>query len=351
MTRTGVLGLDLGSNTYAVRPSTSVQLRTPTATRSPGPARSGSSQSGQGGSSGNRGATPSGRGSGGGAGSRGRPQTGRSADPGARRSGPRPATPGRPRRDDESTDRPRGPRRDDGPGGATRSEPRRYGRDGGRTAPATAATTSRACRRWRTPASLRPVEATTRGRASRPFRRRVCGSASRARPCTACAVSKRRGPQRRSAPPRSKPLEESRSPREQAAAGPVGARAVGRRRSAALRSPQGHGARPATGAGRRRYDQVHPPAAISDLAPEVADDLQRAAPAARAAKYQERLATAADALDRGRFDDARRMVAPVLRDLPEMAFGHEIAGLAFYRPDSGARPQPSWSSPEGWIAR
>ena len=68
-----------------------------------------------------------------------------------------------------------------------------------------------------------------------------------------------------------------------------------------------------------------------DLAPEVAADLQRAAPAARAAKYQERLATAADALDRGRFDDARRMVAPVLRDLPEMAFGHEIAGLAFYQ--------------------
>jgi tetratricopeptide (TPR) repeat protein len=68
-----------------------------------------------------------------------------------------------------------------------------------------------------------------------------------------------------------------------------------------------------------------------ELAPEVAEDLQRAAPAVRAAKYQERLATAADALDRGRFDDARRMVQPVLRDLPALAFGHEIAGLAFYR--------------------
>lgn len=69
----------------------------------------------------------------------------------------------------------------------------------------------------------------------------------------------------------------------------------------------------------------------SDLAPEVADELTKAAPAARAAKYRERLTTAADALDRGRYDDARRMVQPVLRDLPEMAFGHEIAGLAFYR--------------------
>ena len=69
----------------------------------------------------------------------------------------------------------------------------------------------------------------------------------------------------------------------------------------------------------------------SDLAPDVADELVKTAPAARAAKYKERLTTAADALDRGRFDDARRMVQSVLRDLPEMAFGHEIAGLAFYR--------------------
>src|SRR4051812_38812814 len=68
-----------------------------------------------------------------------------------------------------------------------------------------------------------------------------------------------------------------------------------------------------------------------ELSPEVAEDLQRAAPSARAAKYQERLATAADALDRGRYDDARRMVQPVLRDLPDLAFGHEIAGLALYR--------------------
>ena len=44
-----------------------------------------------------------------------------------------------------------------------------------------------------------------------------------------------------------------------------------------------------------------------------------------------RLTTAADALDRGRFADARRMVQPVLRDLPDLAFGHEIAGLALYR--------------------
>lgn len=68
-----------------------------------------------------------------------------------------------------------------------------------------------------------------------------------------------------------------------------------------------------------------------ELAPDVADDVRRTAPAVQAEKYQERLATAADALDRGRFDDARRMVQPVLRDLPDLAFGHEIAGLALYR--------------------
>ncbi len=69
----------------------------------------------------------------------------------------------------------------------------------------------------------------------------------------------------------------------------------------------------------------------TELAPDVAGDLAKVAPAARLARYQERLATAADALDRGRYDDARRMVQPVLRDLPDMAFAHEIAGLALYR--------------------
>lgn len=69
----------------------------------------------------------------------------------------------------------------------------------------------------------------------------------------------------------------------------------------------------------------------SELAPEVADEVSKAAAPGRQARYQERLASAAEALDRGRFADARRMVQPVVRDLPELAFGHEIAGLASYR--------------------
>ncbi|MEO5901929.1 MAG: tetratricopeptide repeat protein [Ilumatobacteraceae bacterium] len=68
-----------------------------------------------------------------------------------------------------------------------------------------------------------------------------------------------------------------------------------------------------------------------ELAPEVAESLHHVAPSSRTARYQERLTSAADALDRGRYDDARRMVQPVVRDLPDMAFGHELAGLALYR--------------------
>lgn len=67
------------------------------------------------------------------------------------------------------------------------------------------------------------------------------------------------------------------------------------------------------------------------LAPEVVDSLETGAAPARAARYRERLSSAAEALDRGRFDDAKRMVQPVLRELPEVAFAHEIAGLAWYR--------------------
>jgi tetratricopeptide (TPR) repeat protein len=51
----------------------------------------------------------------------------------------------------------------------------------------------------------------------------------------------------------------------------------------------------------------------------------------RAERLAERLTSAAAALDRERFDDARRMVAPVVRELPSLAAGHEINGLANYR--------------------
>lgn len=66
------------------------------------------------------------------------------------------------------------------------------------------------------------------------------------------------------------------------------------------------------------------------LDPDVVSDVEREAGAARSARYRERLTSAAEALERGRYDDARRMVQPVLRDLPNIAMAHEIAGLGFY---------------------
>lgn len=66
------------------------------------------------------------------------------------------------------------------------------------------------------------------------------------------------------------------------------------------------------------------------LSPEVSAELAKATTAADNARYQERLASAADALDRGRYADARRMVQPVLKHLPQLAFAHEISGLCWY---------------------
>jgi tetratricopeptide (TPR) repeat protein len=66
-----------------------------------------------------------------------------------------------------------------------------------------------------------------------------------------------------------------------------------------------------------------------ELDPDAVAEVEREA-GSRSARYHERLRSAAEALERGRFDDARRMVAPVLRDLPNVAMAHEVAGLAFY---------------------
>ncbi len=68
----------------------------------------------------------------------------------------------------------------------------------------------------------------------------------------------------------------------------------------------------------------------AELDPDAAAEVDREAGSHRAGRYHERLTAAAEALDRGRFDDARRMVRPVLRDLPNVAMAHEIAGLSFY---------------------
>ncbi|MCB1015402.1 MAG: hypothetical protein KDB10_09855, partial [Acidimicrobiales bacterium] len=66
--------------------------------------------------------------------------------------------------------------------------------------------------------------------------------------------------------------------------------------------------------------------------PEVVAEIHSAAAdPRRAARLAERLTAASGALDRERFDDARRMVAPVVKELPFLAAGHEVNGLAAYR--------------------
>ena len=51
----------------------------------------------------------------------------------------------------------------------------------------------------------------------------------------------------------------------------------------------------------------------------------------RATVLTSRLAQAQDALDRERFDDARRLATQLLRELPNVAAVHEVLGLAAYR--------------------
>lgn len=69
-----------------------------------------------------------------------------------------------------------------------------------------------------------------------------------------------------------------------------------------------------------------------EVDPEVVAEIHSAAAdPRRAARLAERLTAASGALDRERFDDARRMVAPVVKELPFLAAGHEVNGLAAYR--------------------
>jgi tetratricopeptide (TPR) repeat protein len=65
--------------------------------------------------------------------------------------------------------------------------------------------------------------------------------------------------------------------------------------------------------------------------PEVAQELTDAVGALRSQRLMDRLTAANLALDRERFDEARRLVAPLLRELPGVAAVHETSGLVNYR--------------------
>jgi tetratricopeptide (TPR) repeat protein len=66
------------------------------------------------------------------------------------------------------------------------------------------------------------------------------------------------------------------------------------------------------------------------LDPDVHAEITAAA-GPRSADALRRLAAASEALDRERFDEAHRMVAPLIRQFPGVAAVHELAGLASYR--------------------
>jgi tetratricopeptide (TPR) repeat protein len=63
----------------------------------------------------------------------------------------------------------------------------------------------------------------------------------------------------------------------------------------------------------------------------VAAEIQESVDPKRAQRLTERLAAASSALDRERFEEARRIVTPLARELPTVAAVHEVGGLAAYR--------------------
>lgn len=67
------------------------------------------------------------------------------------------------------------------------------------------------------------------------------------------------------------------------------------------------------------------------LDPELIAEIQASTDPKRAARLAERLTAASSALDRERYEEARRMAASLVRELPAVAAVHEVAGLAAYR--------------------
>jgi tetratricopeptide (TPR) repeat protein len=93
--------------------------------------------------------------------------------------------------------------------------------------------------------------------------------------------------------------------------------------AAARASTSRHQASPRVGAVPRQTRQIDPDVA-ADIATQARDR-------GRAEVLSRRLAEARHALERERLDDARRLVTPLLRELPGVAAVHEVAGLAYYR--------------------
>ena len=85
-------------------------------------------------------------------------------------------------------------------------------------------------------------------------------------------------------------------------------------------------------ASRASAPAARPARRRSAVAPDTSAAISAAArDGRRAAVLTGRLAQAQEALDRERFDDARRLASQLLRELPNVAAVHEVLGLAAYR--------------------
>jgi tetratricopeptide (TPR) repeat protein len=92
--------------------------------------------------------------------------------------------------------------------------------------------------------------------------------------------------------------------------------------------------REATNAARRAAGEAPQPPKRrppKPLDPEVAAELTAALGAQRGARLTERLAQASEALDRERFQEARRIATAIAKEAPSVAAAHELVGLASYR--------------------
>lgn len=92
--------------------------------------------------------------------------------------------------------------------------------------------------------------------------------------------------------------------------------------------------RAASGAARRASASPAETAqrrAPQPLDPETSAELVEALGAQRGSRLSERLAQASEALDRDRFQEARRIASSIAKEAPSVASAHELAGLASYR--------------------
>ena len=88
----------------------------------------------------------------------------------------------------------------------------------------------------------------------------------------------------------------------------------------------------AQAASRRASSPGRPPRARrKPVDTDTAATIDEMVGAQRAARLKERLAAAAEALERNRLDDAQRMIRPLVDELPQVAAVRRLAGLTAYR--------------------